>query len=129
MGLEAIFPRWGWFAAGSRSKLLRELLPSTGGKARQMSAGRWICLVERVQRSKVLDCPFYHPVAISLRAALIPHFWYLSYAAAARSRICWLSSPRTPPSTALFRVYASGAIRLVVHSRGYAPDCRTASAK
>src|SRR3954468_23340861 len=46
----------------------------------------------------------YHPVAISLRAALSPHFWYLSYATAARSRILSLLSPNIQPSRALFKV-------------------------
>src|SRR5258708_2085242 len=71
----------------------------------------------------------HQPVTSNLRAAFRLHFWYLLYAAAARSRI-WLSlSFKIQPSMALFSVYASGAINPVVHTNGDAPAVRNGVAK
>src|SRR5205823_7481932 len=55
-------------------------------------ARRRLCVV------KILGT--YQPVAMSFRAPFRPHFWYLSYARAARSRICSLLSPAIHPSRA-----------------------------
>lgn len=71
--------------------------------------------------STALRNSVHQPVANKVCAACSPHFWYLAYARAASWRISSAVWCAIQPSSAAFSVYASGAIRPVVHRRGAAP--------